>query len=119
MFSRRDLRLMRRTQANALPDRVTIHRQIANADGFGGWTPSDDPIATNVPARITEAQMLNFPGQGSREILVEKWTIRLPWGTDLRDGDIIEDTAGNRYEVDNVKARNWDTTVSAALKVVK
>lgn len=120
MLSGRDLKLMRKAQAEALPDLVSIKRAVRQDDGFGGYpTVAEETVAVNVPARITEAQMMNFPGQAAREFLVEKWTIRLPWGTDLRDEDIVEDAAGRRFKVENVKARNWDTAVSASMEVYK
>lgn len=120
MLTERDLKLMRGVQAEALPDLVTIKRTIRQDDGFGGWdATAEATVAVNVPARITEAQTQAFPGQAARELLVEKWTIRLPWGTDLRDEDIVEDSAGRRFKVENVKARNWDTAVSAMMEVIK
>lgn len=116
-----ELTQMRATQTSAFPDLATIRRRSITSDGFGGATTgTPTQIATDVPARFTQAQVQVMGGQVGRALLLEKWTIRMPYGTDLQDEDFV-DWQGNSLtiKVEDVKERSWDTAVSAMGEVVK
>ena len=102
-----------------MPERVTIRRTQQVSDGFGGWsegTPTD--VATNVPARIREAQMMSIRGQAHRELQVQRWTVRVPHGTDLQDGDhIVWGTV--TIAVDDVKLRSYQTALTVQGETIK
>jgi hypothetical protein len=102
-----------------MPESVTIKRRALTSDGFGGATTgTPSTVASAVPARITQAQVQVMGGQAGRALLLEKWTVRMPVGTDLQDEDfIIWGTI--TLQVEDVKARTWDTCVSAMAEVVK
>lgn len=110
---------MRSTQTEALPELVTIKRMVVASDGFGGYAESSlTTVASDVPARITEAQLQTMPGQAARDLLIEKWTLRLPHGTDLQDEDLVI-WGATTFKVENVKGRSWDTAVTATAEVVR
>ena len=114
-----ELTQMRATQTAAMPERVTIKRPVLETDTFGGVnrvTPV--VIAEDVPARITQAQVQVTLGQAGRALGLEKWTIRMPYGTTLADEDLVE-WGGHTLTVEDVKARDWATTLSAKAEIVK
>lgn len=120
MFSVQDLEDMKATQEEAMPELVTIQRSTIKSNGLGGHSVDGwQDRAVNVPARITPSQVLNMGGQGDRNLELEKWNIRMPYGTDLQDKDRIlwgDQTIG----VEEVKTpRSFATNVSAIGEIVK
>lgn len=119
LISDYELLQMRAIQYAAMPERVTIERRTITSDGFGGATTgANATIAVNVPARITQAQQMAMLGQSDRDLLIEKWTIRLPTGIDLKDEDFIV-WGKITLQVEDVKDRTWATCLTAMAEVVK
>ena len=120
MFSNQQLADMQATQESAMPERVTIERATIKSDGFGGHSTDQwVEVAVNVPARINPAQVLAMGGQGDRMLELEKWNIRMPHGTDLRDKDRIL-WGTQSIHVEEVKTpRSFATNVSAIGEIVK
>ena len=118
-FTDRELRLIRAEQETAMPERVEIQRKLRVNDGFGGsqntvWTP----IASNLPARVTMGQTLDMGGQAARKMEVEKWTVRLPWATDVKEHDrILWD--GIAIAVDEIKTGSYRSAKTVAGERVK
>lgn len=102
-----------------MPHLAEVQRNLRTDDGFGGskgtaWTP----IASNLPARVTQAQTLDLGGQGARKIEVEKWTVRLPYGADCQENDrVVWD--GGTILVDEVKKGAYRTVLTVAGEKVK
>ena len=119
MFTDYTLTRMRETQNEAMPERVTIKRPSNVDDGFGGVNVSTPTtVATDVPCRITEAQMQTMYGQVARDLEVEKYTVRFPIGTDIQDEDLVE-WGSMTLKVENVKARSFQTVISGMAEVLK
>ena len=120
MFSDYELAEMQATQEEAMPELVTIERRTLKTNGLGGTsTDAWVAIATNVPARISPSQVLNMGGQGDRNLELEKWNIRLPYGTDLQDKDRIL-WGAQTIGIEEVKTpRSFGTNVSANGEIVK
>ena len=90
MIPLRELDAIRAVQEEAMPDLVDIQRRTNSDDGFGGrqnttWAT----VATGVPARVSKAQTLDLGGQGGRKVELEKWLVRVPHATDIREGDRV------------------------------
>ena len=114
-----ELAQMRAVQVEAMPDLVTIKRRALTSDGFGGGTTgTPTTVASNVPARITQAQVQAMGGQFGRTLELEKWTVRVPFGTDLKDEDFVI-WGAITLQVEDVKDRSWETCISAQAEVVK
>ena len=111
---------MRATQEEAMPDLATIKRETRASDGFGGHDVSGlTTVASNVPARITPSQVMAAGGQADRYLELERWNVRMPYGTDLQDRDLIE-WDGQTIRVHEVKyPRSWATAISAIGEIVK
>ncbi len=112
-----ELELMRGAQEAAMLDRVDITRRVLIDDSFGGskdGTPVT--IAEDVPARITQAQVQTMYGQADRALALEKWIIRLPYGTNLQDEDYVV-WGDTTIQVEDVKARGLATTVRRAARL--
>lgn len=120
MLTAAELASMRAQQTAAMPELVTIKRRVLATDGFGGYEQASlTTVATDVPARITPAQVMTMGGQGDRALELEKWIIRVPYGTDLQDRDLIE-WGTQEIKVEEVKSpRSFATNVSATGEVVK
>ena len=120
MFSDQQLADMQATQEDAMPERVTIERRTLKTNGLGGTSTAAWVVqATRVPARISPSQVLNMGGQGDRNLELEKWNIRMPYGTDLRDRDRII-WGAQTIGIEEVKApRSFATNVSANGEIVK
>ena len=103
---------MRETQEDAFPDRVTIKRRVMADDGFGGFAQESlKVIGSDIPARVTQAQVQAF-GQGlGRDLDIEKWTIRMPHGTPVKDSDWVY-WGDYIIEVETIKPRSYATAVS-------
>ena len=101
------LQSMQDTQEASFPDRVRISRIVRTADGKGGFaTGTPSIIHDEVPASITPAQQLAMGGQADRSLEVEKWTVRMPWGTTVQDGDLIY------WNVEDISLQVEDAKVS-------
>lgn len=101
------LQSMQDTQEASFPDRVRISRIVRTADGKGGFTTgTNSVIHDEVPASITPAQQLAMGGQADRSLEVEKWTVRMPWGTTVQDGDLIY------WNVEDISLQVEDAKVS-------
>lgn len=110
MFSDEDLRLMRETQEGALPDEVTIKRNVREDDGFGGATvDSVTTVATDVPARFFPGTAETVLGQVSREIERNVFTFRFARDVDVQDKDILVlQSDQSEYKVEIIKSpRSW------------
>ena len=89
MLTDAELASMRSTQESAFPDTVDIYRQVFTDDLFGGVESVEvvkvsGPLAT----RIVQAQVIETPGIG-RDLEKEVWIVRLPFGVNILDGDIV------------------------------
>lgn len=114
-----ELGQLRATQESVMPELVTIERKSIVSDGFGGaTTQANTTVATNVPARITQAQVIPMAGQAARTLELEQWTIRVPHGTDLQDEDYVI-WGSFTLIVEDVKDRFWNTCVTASAEIVK
>lgn len=124
MLSDYELRGMRETQGRAAPELVDVYRRTLTSDGFGGATTGTPQlIYSQIPARITQAQVQGMGGQLARMLLLEKWTIRFTYTDDLdrpdiQDEDIIK-WGTMELQVEDVKDRSWETCVSVTAEVVK
>ena len=119
MLTDRELSLMRAEQEKLMPETVIVERVTATDDGFGGT--KDDVwavVASGVPARITQAQTLDMGGQAGRKIEVEKWTVRVPFGTDIQERDRIL-WGAVIIRVDEVKLGSHKTALTVAGERVK
>jgi hypothetical protein len=102
-----------------MPESVTINRRTLVSDGFGGYQDAAlVTVAEDVPARLTEAQTQAMPGQLDRALLIDKWTVRMPYGTDLQEEDLIV-WGDKTLVVETVKERSWDSAVTAVAEVVR
>jgi hypothetical protein len=122
MIDEWQLHSMRSQQTESFPDLVDIKRLVRTADGKGGFsTGVPDVIADEVPASITPAQQMMAGGQADRGLELEKWTVRLPWGTDVQDGDVLEwAKEGIQLQVENAKvSKTRGTAVTCSAEVVK
>ena len=119
MLTDRELAQIRAEQEKVLPEVVTIERASRTSDGFGGHgNASWVAVASDVPARITQAQTLDLGGQGGRKIEVEKWTVRVPYGTDMREHDHVL-WGDVTIRIDELKAGTYRTVLTGAGEVVK
>lgn len=120
MFSAHDLSGMQETQNDAMPDLGVLKRRVMASDGFGGnTTASLTTVATDVPCRITPAQVQAMGGQIDRAMDLEKYTMRFEIGTDVQDRDIFE-WEGLTIVIDDVKLpRSYATVITAMGEVVK
>lgn len=120
MFSSDDLAGMRATQTSAMPDLGVLKRRVMESDGFGGHTTASlTTVASNVPCRVTPAQVQAMGGQADRALELEKYTLRFPYGTDVRDRDLFV-WEGQTIEIEDVKApRSYGTVVTASGERVK
>lgn len=109
MLSDEDLRRMRETQENALPDKVTIKRKVAADDGFGGTTQASiQTVATDVPCRIFTGQMEEVLGQVASQIERNTYTFRFHHDAPIKDKDILVDEDGTEFKVERLKQpKSW------------
>lgn len=121
MLSTRDLDLMRDTQKNALPDFVTIKRDVPIQTGYGAIRSTGlTTIATQVPFRLDVESAAYILDRVARQIQVERYIGNFPIGTDLRDADVIEQTDGTQYRAGDVRSRHsWDTVLTAELERIE
>lgn len=113
---------MRETQEDAFPDRVTVRRITYVDDSFGGVsTGIAVVVADDVPCRISPAQVQMLGGQASRQLEVEKWTVRFPVGSDIQDADIISwDSKDIQLQVETAKdAKSYQTAFTVQAEVVR
>jgi hypothetical protein len=119
MLTDRELRAMRDTQFATMSDTVEIQRRTNTDDGFGGRTGTTwATVVSDIPARVTQSQTLDMGGQAGRKIEIEKWTVRLPYGTDCREHDRII-YGSIVISADEVKLGSWKTVLSVAGELVK
>ena len=101
-----------------MPDMVDIRRTERAPDGMGGWNARGERVVySGLPARVTKAQTQAMGNRTGRDIELEKWIIRLPVGTDVRERDLI-DWEGLVIEVDEIKPRSWQTAITVSGEVV-
>ena len=118
MLTDRELRAIRATQEEVLPEVVSVTRATRTSDGFGGQHDAVWVEVFTSPARVTQAQTLDMGGQAGRTIEIEKWTVRLPYGTDVREHDRII-WGDVTIRVDEVKHRTFETVTSVDGERVK
>jgi hypothetical protein len=60
-------------------------------------------------------------GQADRGLELEKWTVRLPWGTDVQDGDVLEWAKEDiQLQVEDAKtSKTRGTAVTCSAEKVK
>lgn len=105
MLSDEDLRQMRATQHDALPDKVTIKRTVFEDDGFGGTAiASEKTIATDVPCRMFPGQMEEVLGQMARQQERNVYTFRFKKDAPVQDKDVLVDGDGETYKVERIKS---------------
>lgn len=81
---------MRQQQVDSFPDQADVYRLTRTSDGKGGYSAAVRVlIAEGVPASWTPAQQLQSGGQADRNLEIAKWTVRLPWDTDVQDNDLL------------------------------
>lgn len=120
MFTADEMQAMRDMQAEAMPDTGTITRAGYTSDGFGGHNQTSwATVASNVPCRVTPAQVQGMGGQADRTLDIEKYTLRFEWGTDIQDRDRFE-WEGQVIEIEDVKVpRSFGTAVTCTGEVIK
>ena len=103
-----------------MPDTASIYRRVLVDDGFGGVNQTGVVKASGPhPARFAQAQVIQTPAL-ARDLEVETWTVRFPWGTDLRDEDLVLwHETGIVVRVTDLKPRSFQTATSAAGEVIK
>ena len=113
-FTDRELRQMANEQEQWLPELVTIERRSLTDDNFGGVTSGARTVVqSNVPARITQAQVFDLGGQLARQLDIEQWTVRVPLGTDVKDEDyVVWGSRGITIQVSDLKSRSHETVIS-------
>lgn len=106
MLSDEDLRQMRATQHDALPDKVTIKRTVFEDDGFGGTAiASEQTIATDVPCRMFAGQMEEVLGQMARQQERNVFTFRFKKDAPIEDKDVLVlKKDGTEYKVERIKS---------------
>lgn len=116
MISAEDLAKMQTTQEGALPDLITIEREVQTTTTIGSAKHASwSTIATDVPCRFTPMQMLEVLGEQSRPVEVSKWVGRVPLGTDIKDRDRITITTQSNQvlRVERIKEpRSWNTVLT-------
>lgn len=113
---------MRDMQLKSYPDLVDVYRLSRVADGKGGFSPAQRSLVVDeVACTITPAQQLVMGGQADRGLEVEKWTVRLPWGTDVQDADLLHwASEGIWLQVEDAKvSKTRGTAVSCMAEKVK
>jgi len=82
--------------------RVTVYRSTG-LDAWGDETGlGGTAVATLVPASVVEQGQRSYLPSEQRGGVVERVVVRLRPGTDVREGDRIEDQAGPVYQVESV-----------------
>lgn len=122
MFDTWQLTQMQNTQEQAFPDRVTVRRIVYTDDGFGGLnTGVAVVVSDDVPCRINPAQTQMLGGQASRQLEIEKWTLRFPVGTDIQDADVLTWDRGDiQLQVETAKTpKSWETALTVQAEVVR
>lgn len=106
MFKGDDLKRMRETQHEALPDEVTIKRNVRSDDGFGGTSvTSQQTIATDVPCRFFPGQMEEVLGQMARQQERNVYTFRFKKDADVQDKDVLVlQSDSTEYKVERIKS---------------
>lgn len=116
MLSDADLEGMRATQEVALPDLCDIARESGGSTSTIGSQISGAhaPIAANVPCRVTPAQMYVTLGERAQPLDIDRYTIRLPLGTDIKKRDQVTiQGSGLMLEVERVRSpRSWETVLT-------
>lgn len=89
--------------------RVTVQRGTAAANTFGDELPAVTPIATGIPAAVTEGlgsmsgasnTQTSFQPSDMRGGVAELFTIRLRPGTDVTEDDrLLDERTGAVYQV--------------------
>ena len=126
MFTIDDMEGMEQTQLDDMPDHGAVERQASSSDGFGGKTVGAKPednrttIHARVSARVTKAQTQAMGGQSSRQVEIEKWTLRFPLGTDIQERDyFVWEEGGFTIQIDETKPRSYATVLSVMGERVK
>lgn len=99
-----------------MPDLLDITRLVGSTSSIGSFMSEGTVVvATNVPCRITPAQQLTSLGERSQPIDVDKYTIRMPKGTDIQKRDFVTiQGSGLKLEIEFIKLpRSWDTLITA------
>lgn len=115
MLSARDLAGMRDTHAEALPDLIlSIKRSSGTTSATGARNSGADSIvASNVPCRISPGQMYVTLGELARPLDVDRYTIRVPRGTNVKKRDTLTFPDGSIMEVERVKRpKSWETIMT-------
>ena len=85
---------------------VAILRGIAaDPDEWGSYNDDvpDAIVATGVPAAVVEDSQVRFGTAELRAELVEQFTVRVPHGTDVREGDrLLDANTADVYTVNGV-----------------
>lgn len=121
MLTLNQLADMQVTQVANMPDLVDIARPQKTTSTIGSIQSAGEiVISTGTACRITPAQMLETLGQQSRPIETDKYTMRLPTGTDVKDRDSLTvTTQGNlKLRVERIKEpRSYDTVITVECEV--
>jgi hypothetical protein len=120
-FTTRELRLLANEQEQWLPELVTIERRTLTDDTFGGVTSGARTVVqSNVPARVTQAQVFDLGGQLARGLDIEQWTVRVPLGTNIQDEDyVVWGAKGITIQIKDIKDRTHATVISCKGEKVK
>lgn len=106
-FTANELTRMRLTGDIALPDSCTIRRATAVSDGAGGQTQTWADVATVACRLMPRATQPQDKLTADKQVNISGWYITLPYGTDVREKDII--VIGSRsFEVDKAQAHTWE-----------
>ena len=126
MFTVEDMAGMEQTQIDDMPDHGAIERQESTDDGFGGRTVGTTPedgrrvVHARVSARVIKAQTQAMGGQSSRQVELEKWLLRFPKGTDIKERDyFVWEEGGITIQIDELKPRSYSTVLSCMGERVK
>ncbi len=121
MLTASQLTDMQVTQNANLPDLVDIARPQKTASNIGSiQSDGETVISTDVACRVTPAQMLETLGQQARPIETDKYIMRLPVGTNVKDRDTLTiTTKGNlKLRVERVKEpRSYDTLITVECEI--
>lgn len=119
MMPEAELRAMRATQRQVMPDTATVYDVAVVNDGMGGSTESWAPRAVSVPVRIGQPQAGQAQAVADRVQGSDLFMGSMPHGTPVERGDRLEVTTGDVtviYEVVGVEdPESYDTAVRVLL----
>lgn len=89
MLTQTELTNMRAVLTLSLPQSCEIRRELETTDEQGGGVPAPELVATSVCRFAPGGQLPTIQRLGEELVSVREWIVTLPWGTDIKQGDLI------------------------------